>query len=88
MSNRRLSRAAVFGVAVLTSAVSLGACASTPDNLQRETARHLGVPVANVSVTDVSRGLMSVDWQAHAAGQAYACSADDMVRRVHCTPIE
>lgn len=88
MFNHRRVRAVFLGVAAIALSAGLGACASTPDSLQRETARHLGVPVASVSVTDVSRGMMSVEWRASVAEQTYTCSADDMLRRLHCTPIE
>jgi hypothetical protein len=70
--------AAVFAVA---------GCASTDNNLQRETARSIGgnVTPEQVTVSNIDRGATSVKWQAVAPSGRYACSADDMVRRVLCT---
>jgi hypothetical protein len=64
----------------------LAGCASTGDNLQRETARFLGENVSpdSVSVSNVDRGATSVRWDAITPNGPYQCSADDMVRRVHC----
>lgn len=64
----------------------LAGCASTTGNLQRETARSIGGNIADnqVVVTDVVRGMTSVKWKAATSGGTYDCSADDMVRRVHC----
>jgi hypothetical protein len=69
----------------LPLAVAVFGCASTTENLQRETARSIGnvVPEA-VAVTSVNRGVTSVSWEANSPKGAYSCSADDMVRRVHC----
>ena len=65
----------------------LGACASTGDNLQRETARFIGGNISpeQVTVTDVDRGATSVKWKAATPNGKYDCGADDMVRRVLCT---
>jgi hypothetical protein len=61
------------------------ACASTSDNLKRETARYLGdIHPDKVEISDVERGVMSVKWKADTPKGKYDCSADDMVRRVHC----
>jgi len=62
-------------------------CASTGDNLQRETARSIGGNVSpeQVTVSDIDRGATSVKWKATAPNGRYDCSADDMVRRVLCT---
>lgn len=67
-------------------AASVIGCASTGDNLQRETARSIGGNISpdQVRVTDVDRGMTSVKWKATAPTGTYDCSADDMVRRVHC----
>jgi hypothetical protein len=67
-------------------AVSVIGCASTGENLQRETARAIGGNVSpeQVRVSDVDRGATSVKWKATAPSGNYDCSADDMVRRVLC----
>jgi PBP1b-binding outer membrane lipoprotein LpoB len=66
-------------------AVLLVGCASTSENLQRETARNLGdVDPAKVAVSNVQRSVTSVSWDAETPKGPYSCSADDMVRRVHC----
>jgi hypothetical protein len=72
--------------AVLFTAALFG-CASTGDNLQRETARSIGGNVSpeQVTVTDIDRGITGVKWKATAPTGRYTCSADDMVRRVLCT---
>lgn len=63
----------------------LAGCASTTANLQRETAIYVkDVAPEAVSVSNVSRGVTSVKWDATAKGENYNCSADDMVRRVLC----
>jgi tRNA A37 threonylcarbamoyladenosine dehydratase len=60
-------------------------CASTSENLQRETARNIGdVDPDKVTVSNVNRGVTSVRWDAETPKGPYSCSADDMVRRVHC----
>jgi hypothetical protein len=67
--------------------VILSGCASTGDNLQRETARSIGGNVSpdDVTVSDIERGITSVKWKASAPSGKFDCSADDMVRRVLCT---
>jgi len=67
--------------------LAVAGCASTDNNLQRETARSIGgnVTPEQVTVSNIDRGATSVKWQAVAPGGRYACSADDMVRRVLCT---
>jgi hypothetical protein len=64
----------------------LSACASTAENLQRETARSIGSNISpnDVTVSNINRGATSVSWDAAAKGVNYNCSADDMVRRVSC----
>ena len=66
----------------------LAACANTGDNLQRESAASIGgsVTPAMVTVTNVSRGMTAVTWDATASKKVYGCSADDMLRRVRCVP--
>jgi hypothetical protein len=65
--------------------ILLGGCASTTENLQRETARNIGdVHPDKVTVQNVKRGVTSVSWEADTPKGAFSCSADDMVRRVHC----
>ena len=73
-----------FWLATLVSL--LVGCASTGENLQRETARNLGdnVDPAAVTVSNVQRGMTSVSWDVETPKGPYSCSADDMVRRVHC----
>ena len=64
--------------------LSLG-CASTPENLQRETARVIGdISPDQVQVSNVKRGVTDVKWEADTPKGAYSCSADDMVRRPYC----
>jgi hypothetical protein len=60
-------------------------CASTPENLQRETARVIGdISPEQVQVSNVKRGVTDVKWEANTPKGAYSCSADDMVRRPYC----
>ena len=75
----------VIGVSIIATIVY--GCASTGDNLQRETARSIGGNVSpeQVTVSDIDRGATSVKWKASAPTGNYDCSADDMVRRVLCT---
>ena len=71
----------------ITLTFSVVGCANTDSNLQRETARSIGNNVSpeQVIVSDVKRGVTSVEWKASAPTGSYDCSADDMVRRVYCT---
>ena len=68
------------------TALSAG-CASTNENLLRETARAIGGNVApeHVTVSDVRRSPTNVSWKATTPSGNYECSADDMVRRALCT---
>jgi hypothetical protein len=69
----------------LSLVVIVVGCSSSTENLQRETARSLGhVAPEAIVVTHVNRGVTSVSWEANSPKGAYSCSADDMVRRVHC----
>ena len=69
----------------LAFTIVLGGCASTGENLQRETARNIGdVHPDKVTVSNINRGVTSVRWDADTPKGPYSCSADDMVRRVHC----
>ena len=70
---------------LLTSFVATG-CASTTENIQRETARSIGGDVLpdKVVVKDIDRRATSVKWNAETPKGAYACSAEDMMRRVLC----
>lgn len=72
---------------VLVSATIMYGCASTGDNLQRETARAISGNVSpeQVTISNIDRGLTSVKWKASAPNGSYDCSADDMVRMVLCT---
>jgi hypothetical protein len=61
-------------------------CASTPENLQRETARVIGdISPEQVQVSNVKRGVTDVKWEAETPKGSYSCSADDMVRRPYCS---
>jgi hypothetical protein len=69
---------------VMVCLLSAG-CASTPENLQRETARVIGdISPEQVQVSHVRRGVTDVKWEANTPKGAYNCSADDMVRRPLC----
>ena len=60
-------------------------CASTPGNLQRETARYIrDIHPDEVKITNIKRGATSVTWEADTPKGKYDCSADDMVRRTYC----
>jgi len=70
---------------LILTVVMLCSCASTNENLQRETARFIGdINPAQVAVTNIDRGVTAVKWEAETPKGKYDCSADDMVRRVHC----
>ena len=73
-------------IAVSIIATFIFGCASTTENLQRETARSIdgNVSPEQVTVSDIDRGATSVKWKASAPTGSYDCSADDMVRRVLC----
>jgi hypothetical protein len=69
---------------VVVSLFSVG-CASTAENLQRETARFIGdISPDQVRVSNIQRGMTDVKWEAETPKGAYSCSADDMVRRPYC----
>jgi len=70
----------------LAAVLTIASCASTIENVQRETARSIGgdVPPDKVIVKDIDRRATSVKWNAVTPKGAYACSADDMMRRVLC----
>jgi hypothetical protein len=64
-------------------------CASTSDNLARETARTIGgLRPDQVTISDVQRGMTSVSWVAKTPSGVYDCAADDMVRRVNAVKRE
>jgi starvation-inducible outer membrane lipoprotein len=73
-------------LSIILAALSLTACASTSDNLQRASAMSIGNNTLpeNVTLSNIDRGATSVKWTAMAGGQTYSCSADDMVRRPYC----
>ena len=74
---------------IATAALLLVGCASTPDNLARETARSIGgLRSDQVTVSDVKRGATSVRWVATTPSGVYDCEADDMVRRVNAVKRE
>jgi len=70
---------------IFAAALLLAGCASTTDNLARETARTIGgLTSSQIVVSDVKRGTTSVSWVAKTpSGAVYDCEADDMVRRVN-----
>lgn len=69
---------------LVTATLLLAGCASTPDNLARETARSIGgLRSDQVVISDVKRGATSVRWVATTPSGVYDCEADDMVRRVN-----
>lgn len=60
-------------------------CASNVANLQRESSRFIGdVLPDTVKISNIKRRMSSVSWDAETSKGIYDCSADDMVRRVHC----
>lgn len=60
-------------------------CANSDANLRRETARVIGnIAPSQVTVYDVDRGAMNVDWKASTPNGKYNCSSDDMMRRPFC----
>ena len=71
---------------LLAFVVLIAGCASSIENVQRETARSIGGDVLpdKVIVKDIDRRATSVKWSAETPKGAYACSADDMMRRVLC----
>ena len=71
-------------LAIVSAVLLLVGCASTSDNLARETARTIGgLRSDQVTITDVKRGMTSVSWVATTPSGIYDCEADDMVRRVN-----
>lgn len=76
-------RRSVFQVGPVS--LLLMGCASTPENLQRETARYIGdISPEQVKVSNVQHGITDVKWEAATPKGLYSCSADDMVRRPYC----
>jgi hypothetical protein len=75
----------IIGISI--AAIIMCGCASTGENLQRETAKSIGGNTSpeQVTVTNVARGATNVKWKATAPTGNYDCSADDMVRSVLCT---
>lgn len=74
---------------IATAALLLIGCASTPNNLARETARTIGgLKSDQVTISDVKRGATSVSWVATTPSGVYDCEADDMVRRVNAVKRE
>lgn len=67
-------------------ALFLVACASSTDNLARETARSIGGITSEqvTNITNVKRGATAASWEADAPTGHYKCEADDMLRRVNC----
>jgi hypothetical protein len=73
-------------IIALVTILGLAGCASSIENVQRETARSIGGDVLpdKVVVKDLDRRATSVKWNAETPKGTYACSADDMMRRVLC----
>ena len=74
-------------IAILLALFFMVGCASNIQSLQRESARSIGNNLRpnDVSITEVNRSAMNVDWKATTPdGITYNCNADDMVRRVNC----
>ena len=74
-------------VASILGLLTLSACASSAENLQFASAPYVGSGVLpeTIVISDVQRGASEVRWLAAAPGRpAYACRADDMVRRAYC----
>jgi hypothetical protein len=75
-----------FAFLTIIACLLSAGCASTPENLQRETARVIGdISPEQVQVSNVKRGVTDVKWEAATPKGDYSCSADDMVRRPYCT---
>lgn len=77
-----------FAAAAATVALlSLGGCLNTNAALQRETARLVGgIAPDAVQLSDVKRGMTTVDWKAATPKGAYTCTSDDNLRQPLCTP--
>jgi len=70
---------------VAAAGMLCSACASSPENLQRETARFIGGTIPQqVTVSNINRGATNVSWDAETPKGKYGCNADDMLRRVLC----
>jgi hypothetical protein len=75
-------------IVVLFLAVMIIGCANSNSNLMRESARVIGnVSPEQVTVYDVNRGMMNVDWKATTPNGKYNCSSDDMMRRPFCVKV-
>ncbi len=78
-----------LGLSLILGVVTLiSGCASTTGNLQRASAMSIGngVNQHGISISNVNRGAMDVNWVATTGeGVSYNCSADDMVRRPYCS---
>ncbi len=74
---------------IVTAALLLVGCASTSDNLARESARDIGgLRSDQVAISGVKRGVTSVSWIATTPSGVYDCEADDMLRRVNAVKRE
>jgi hypothetical protein len=74
---------------VIVSMICIGimctACQNTDANLRRESARVIGTYTPDqITVSEVDRGLTTIDWKAATPKGTYRCTADDMLRRVKC----
>jgi len=74
---------------LIAATLILAGCASTSNNLARETARTIGgIKSEDVAVSGVKRGVTSVSWVATTPSGVYDCESDDMVRRVNAVKRE
>lgn len=73
--------------AAIAALLSLAGCLNTDAALQRETARLVGgIAPDAVQLSDVKRGMTTVDWKAATPKGAYTCTSDDTLRNPLCTP--
>ena len=71
---------------MLLVSVACTACMNMDSSLRRESARVIGgVSPDEVTVYDVDRGMMDVNWKAKTSQGDYICSSDDMMRKPFCT---
>jgi hypothetical protein len=76
-------------IKVMFAIISIGtmctACQSNDANLRRESARIIGNYTPDqIAVSEVDRGMTTINWKAATPNGTYKCTADDMLRRVKC----
>ena len=72
-------------IILITTTLLIASCASSPEKLQRATAKSIGgITSGQVSVSNIKQGMSAVEWQAKTAKDSYHCEADDMVREENC----